>query len=175
MTANTPLTAGPRLLAKEVTLEESTNAAVSVGAEAVMFSVRWQGNLVAGNRLVLSAHQRQESSILRLNMFVPCGLVAGDDVRLEFAGRLNADSPIRIGNGTIVQSATKDPQAFAVGKIDIRNNVRFVLASTSRYSSRLVPGCFGSLFVDDNAEVYVTQSLGPSGLLTVKKSTVVAI
>ena len=108
-------------------------------------------------------------------MFVPCGLVVGDDVRLEFNGRLVANSPIRIGNGTIVQSATKDPQAFAEGKIDIRNNVRFVLASTSSYSSRLVPSCSGGLFVDDNAEVYVTQSTGPSGLLTVKKSTVVAI
>ena len=62
VTACTPLTVGPRFLAKEVTLEESTNAAVSVGAEAVMFSVHWQGNLVAGNRLVLSAHQRQEST-----------------------------------------------------------------------------------------------------------------
>ena len=175
VTAYTPLTVGPRFLAKEVTLEESTNAAVSVGAEAVMFSVYWQGNLVAGNRLVLSAHQCQESRIQRPNMLVPCGLVAGDDVRLEFVGRLNASSPIRIGNGTIVQSATKDPQAFAEGKIDIRNNVRFVLASTSIYSSRLVPSCSGSLFVDDNAEVYVTQSTGPNDLLTVKKSTVVAI
>lgn len=176
VTAYTPLTVGPRFLAKEVTLEELTNAAVSVGADAVMFNVCWQGNLVAGNRLVLSAHQRQESTTaLPTNMLVPCGLVAGDDVRLEFAGRLNANSPIRIGNGTIVQSATKDQQAFAIGKIDIRNNVRFVLASTSSYSSRLVPSCFGKLFVDDNAEVYVTQSLGPSGLLTVKKSTVVAI
>ena len=172
VTACTPLTVGPRFLAKEVTIEESTKAAVSVGAEAVMFSVYWQGNLVAGNRLVLSAHQ--ESRIPRPNMLVPCGLVAGDDVRLEFVGRLNANSPIRIGNGTIVQSATKDPQVFAEGKIDIRNNVRFVLASTS-YSSRYSPICFGSLFVDDNAEVYVTQSTGPNGLLTVKKSTVVAI
>lgn len=108
-------------------------------------------------------------------MLVPCGLVAGDGVRLEFNGRLHANRPIRIGNGTIVQSATEYPQAFAEGKIDIRNNVRFVLASTSSYSSRYSPSCFGSLFVDDNAEVYVTQSLGPSGLLTVKKSTVVAI
>lgn len=173
--AYTPLTVGPRFLAKEVTFEDLTDAAVSVGAEAVMFSVFWQGNLVAGNRLVLSAHQRQESSILRPNMLVPCGLVAGDDVRLEFVGKLNANSPIRIGNGTIVQSATKYPQAFAEGKIDIRNNVRFVLASTSSYSSQSVPSCFGGLFVDDNAEVYVTQSTGPSGLLTVKKSTVVAI
>lgn len=173
--AYTPLTVGPRFLAKEVTLEDLTNAAVSVGAEAVMFSVFWQGNLVAGNRLVLSAHQRQESGILRPNMLVPCGLVAGDDVRLEFVGKLNANSPIRIGNGTIVQSATKYPQAFAEGKIDIRNNVRFVLASTSSYSSQSVTSCFGSLFVDDNAEVYVTQSTGSTGLLTVKKSTVVEI
>ena len=138
VTAYTPLTAGPRFLAKAVTIETLTNAAISVGADAVMFGVCWQGNLVAGNRIVLSAHQRQESSTLRTNMLVPCGLVAGDDVRLEFDGRLNADSPIRIGNGTIVQSATKDQQAFAEGKIDIRNNVRFVLASTSSYSSRLV-------------------------------------
>lgn len=173
VTAYTPLTAGPRFLAKAVTIETLTNAAISVGADAVMFGVCWQGNLVAGNRIVLSAHQYQES--LRTKMLVPCGLVAGDDVRLEFAGRLNANSPIRVGNGTIVQSATKDLQAFAEGKIDIRNNVRFVLASTSSYSSRLVPSCSGSLFVDDNAEVYVTQSTGPNGLLTVKKSTVVAI
>lgn len=173
VTAYTPLTAGPRFLAKAVMIETLTNAAISVGADAVLFGACWQGNLVAGNRLVLSAHQYQES--LRTNMLVPCGLVAGDDVRLEFAGRLNANSPIRIGNGTIVQSATKDPQAFVEGKIDIRNNVRFVLASTSSYCSRTIPSCFGSLFVDDNAEVYVTQSTGPNGLLTVKKSTVVAI
>lgn len=171
----TPLTAGPRFLARAATIDVYNNSSVSVGAEAVMFAVSWQGNLVAGNRLVLSAQRHQESSILRPNMFVPCGLVAGDDVRLEFSGRLVANSPIRIGNGTIVQSAIKGPQAFAEGKIDIRNNVRFVLASTSSYSSRLVPSCSGSLFVDDNAEVYVTQSTGPSGLLTVKKSTVVAI
>ena len=145
VTAYTPLTAGPRFLAKAVTIETLTNAAISVGADAVMFGVCWQGNLVAGNRIVLSAHQRQESSTLRTNMLVPCGLVAGDDVRLEFDGRLNADSPIRIGNGTIVQSATKDQQAFAEGKIDIRNNVRFVLASTSSYSSRLVSYTSASL------------------------------
>ena len=175
VTAYTPLTAGPRFLAKAVMIEALTDAAVSVGADAVMFGVCWQGNLVAGNRLVLSTHQCQDSSVLRTHMFVPRGLVVGDDVRLEFNGRLVANSPIRIGNGTIVQSATKDPQAFAEGKIDIRNNVRFVLASISSYSSRLVPSCSGSLFVDDNAEVYVTQSTGPSGLLTVKKSTVVAI
>lgn len=173
VTAYTPLTAGPRFLAKAVMIETLTNAAISVGADAVLFGACWQGNLVAGNRLVLSAHQHQES--LRTNMLVPCGLVAGDDVRLEFDGRLNANSPIRIGNGTIVQSATKAPQAFVEGKIDIRNNVRFVLASTSSYCSRTIPSCFGSLFVDDNAEVYVTQSTGPNDLLTVKKSTVVAI
>lgn len=172
VTAYTPLTAGPRFLAKAVMIETLTNAAISVGADAVMFGVCWQGNLVAGNRLVLSAHPHQESNT---NLFVPCGLVAGDDVRLEFAGKLNANSPIRIGNGTIVQSATTEQQVFVEGKVDIRNNVRFVLASTSSYCSRIIPGCSGSLFVDDNAEVYVTQSTGPGGLLAVKKSTVVAI
>ena len=150
--ANTPLTAGPRFLAKAVTIRESTDAAVSVGADAVMFNVCWEGNLVAGNRLVLTSAAHEPFTYV--HMLVPCGLVAGDDVRLEFNGRLTANSPIRIGNGTIVQSATKDQQAFAEGKIDIRNNVRFVLASTSSYSSRLVPSCYGSLFVDDNAEVW---------------------
>lgn len=145
VTAYTPLTAGPRFLAKAVMIEALTDAAVSVGADAVMFDVCWQGNLVAGNRLVLSTHQCQDSSVLRTNTIVPRGLVVGDDVRLEFSGRLVANSPIRIGNGTIVQSATKDPQAFAEGKIDIRNNVRFVLASTSSYYSRLASYTSASL------------------------------
>ena len=130
------------MLHKHVHLFETS---VSVGADAVLFGVCWQGNLVAGNRLVLSTHQCQASSALRTNMFVPHGLVVGDDVRLEFSGRLVANSPIRIGNGTIVQSATKDPQAFAEGKIDIRNNVRFVLASTSSYYSRLASYTSASL------------------------------
>lgn len=102
----TPLTAGPRFLAGAATIDMYNNSSVSVGAEAVMFDVSWQGNLVAGNRLVLSALVREP--VRRTNMLVPCGLVAGDDVRLEFSGRLIANSPIRIGNGTIVQSATKD-------------------------------------------------------------------
>ena len=96
---------------------------------------------------------------------------------MTVSGKLSASRPISIGNGTIVQSATIEKQAFAASSIDIRNNVRFVLAQPNSYCYRASEYRSGSLFVDDNAEVYVTQATpcNSGSLITVKKSTVVAI
>ena len=170
------LVTGPRCLAKNlaVVVNESLSH-ILVGADAVLYRTMWDGDLTAGDRFILCAAKRGWEQETVKSLSVPSGLVAGSDVRLEFTGKLSARAPVHIGSGTIVQSVVDQKQVFSVTKLDIRNNVRFVLAFSSTGSSSAgIYGC-GNLFVDDNAEVYVTQAVMLHGLTKVTKSTVVAI